>query len=321
MGRLLEVKNLTISFKKDGQRVEAVSKVDFSMNKGEIIGLVGESGSGKSVTALSILGLLNGKKNVELGGEILLNGENILTKNNKELRQFRSQKMAMVFQDPMNSLNPIFTVGHQIAEVFMIHKKMGKKRAWAESISMLKKVGIFPADSAVKQYPHQFSGGMCQRVMIAMALSGSPELLIADEPTTALDVTVQAQILRLLHEFHQKTNTSILFITHDLGIVAQFAHSVAVMLDGEIVEKGDVKSIFMNPLHPYTQGLINSIPVMGKKGRLDPIRQRIDVDADFTGCKFYSRCVHRLSCCKTGNPDFMEPTPNHFVRCFKKRSR
>jgi peptide/nickel transport system ATP-binding protein/oligopeptide transport system ATP-binding protein len=321
MEKLLELKDVSVIFKKNTRKIKAVNRVSLSVKKGEILGLAGESGSGKSVTAMSIAGLINDSKKTSISGKIFLNGEDLRKKKNDELRKLRSQKMAMIFQDPINSLNPVFTVGHQIAEVFRIQKKMDKKQAWAESLEMLKKVEIPSPSFAARQYPHQFSGGMCQRVMIAMALSGNPDLIIADEPTTALAVTIQAQILGLLYEFHQKTNTSILFITHDLGIVAQFCHSIAIILEGEIVEKGLVTDIFMNPLHPYTQGLLQSIPVIGKKKRLEPMPPRLTMDSSpLHGCKFNNRCYRKHKQCEREKPGFIEPDPGHFVRCFNKRS-
>lgn len=315
---LLDVKNLTIAFRNKEKVVKAVDDVSLSVKRGEKIGLVGESGAGKSIMSKSILGLIKNSKNLSIEGEIYLNGENLLLKNKRELQELRGSKISMIFQDPINSLNPVFTVGHQIAEVFMIHEKMNKNEAWSKAVDMLDKVGIDSPSLAAKQYPHQFSGGMCQRVMIAMALSAKPELLIADEPTTALDVTIQAQILGLLNKLHENTNTSILLVTHDLGVVAEFCQSVAVMLDGNIVEKTDVKTIFKAPLHPYTQGLLNSIPVIGSKERLKPLQNELlDEYTTSEGCEFYNRCPIRLNRCKCERPELYEAKPNHFVRCFK----
>ncbi|MCF6464383.1 ABC transporter ATP-binding protein [Clostridium sp. Cult2] len=318
MLNVLDIKNLAVTFKTKGRMVKAVDDVSLSVKKGEKIGLVGESGAGKSVMAKTVLGLLKNSKNIAIEGEIYLNGENLLVKNKKELEKLRGSKISMIFQDPINSLNPVFTVGYQIAEVFMIHKKMNKKDAWLRAIDMLGKVGIESPSLAAKQYPHQFSGGMCQRVMIAMALSANPQLLIADEPTTALDVTIQAQILELLNELYENTDTSIMLITHDLGVVSEFCQSVAVMLNGVIVEKADVKSIFKNPLHPYTQGLLSSIPVIGSKERLKPLpNEYLDDNAIIEGCPFYNRCLMKIDRCKYEKPKLYEIKPDHFVRCFK----
>lgn len=316
MEKLLELKNLTVSFNNNGQKINAVHQLSLAVGKGEILGLVGESGSGKSVTARSILGLLKGSTKTMIGGNIFLNGKDLLGKNSGQEANLRSREMAMIFQDPMDSLNPVFTVGYQIAEVFMVQKKMAKKQALAKSVEILKMVEIPSPEWTARQYPHQLSGGMCQRVMIAMALAKNPELLIADEPTTALDVTIQAQILQLLYEFHEKTGAAILFITHDLGIVAQFCHSVAIMLQGEIIEKGKVDSLFMNPLHPYTSGLLDSIPIPGQKKRLTPMVQDLGMGTPLKGCKFFNRCPQKMARCEWERPGFSEPIPHHFVRCF-----
>ena len=316
MEKLLELKDLTVSFKNNGQKITVVRQVSLAVEKGEILGLVGESGSGKSVTAKSILGLLNASGKTRVSGKIFLNGKDLLGEKSGQGEKLRSRKLAMIFQDPVDSLNPVFTVGYQIAEVFMAHEKMSKKPAWKKSIEMLKRVEIPSPEWTAKQYPHQLSGGMCQRVMIAMALAGTPELLVADEPTTALDVTIQAQIMRLLYDFNEKTGAAILFITHDLGLVAQFCHSVAIMLHGEIIEKGRVEDIFMNPLHPYTRGLLNSIPVPGKKERLRPMVEDLGMDPCSGGCRFFNRCSRKTNRCEWETPNFLEPIPHHFVQCF-----
>lgn len=312
----LAVSGLSIAFQDKGALVPAVSNLDLTLKKGEVMGLVGESGSGKSVTALAIAGLLQSSAKVRVRGRMVFNGQ--APASIRSVRPRRTRKVAMIFQDPFDSLNPAFTVGYQIQEVFREQKGLKKRQAWARALAMLEKVKIPSPASVASQYPHQLSGGMCQRIMIAIALAAEPELLIADEPTTALDVTIQAQILQLLYELYRDTGTAIVFITHDLGVVAQFCHSVAIMLEGEIVEQGPTTTLFKHPLHPYTRDLLNSIPVMGRQERLQPAPPSEDLDGEKTGCGYYARCAVRCDGGRTNHPQLMAHTPGHVVRCFAR---
>jgi peptide/nickel transport system ATP-binding protein len=317
----LEVKNLkTYFFTEDGV-VRAVDGVDFVVYPGEVLGLVGESGCGKSVTSLSIMRLVSQPGKI-LEGEVLLDNKDLLKLTEVEMTQMRGNRISMIFQQPQSALNPVFKVGDQIAEVLNIHQDMGKEAGRARAVELLKMVGIPEPERRAEAYPHELSGGMAQRVMIAMALACAPELLIADEPTTALDVTIQAQILDLMRGLREKIGTSIILITHDLGVVSEMAERVAVMYAGSIVEQADVKTLFEKPLHPYTQGLIGSIPVLGKlKDRLDVIPgivpNLINLPA---GCRFAPRCrarvEHQLSICTQKEPDLIEVAPNHTARCW-----
>lgn len=259
--RILDVKNLKINFHTYAGDVKAIRDVSFHLDKGETLAIVGESGSGKSVTTKSLMGLLANNAEV-VGGSIMYRGEDLLKKTEKEMQEIRGKDIAMIFQDPMTSLDPTMKIGRQIAEPLMIHKNVDKKKAWAQALEILKLVGIADAEERINDYPHQFSGGQRQRIVIAIALVCYPEILIADEPTTALDVTIQAQILNLMKELQQKIETSIIFITHDLGVVAGMADRVAVMYAGQIIEYGTVDEIFYNPKHPYTWGLLNSMPTL-----------------------------------------------------------
>jgi peptide/nickel transport system ATP-binding protein/oligopeptide transport system ATP-binding protein len=315
---LLEVEDLNITFINKRQVTRAVEGINFTVKKKEIMAIVGESGSGKSVTALSILGILPSNKNCQVTGRVLFKGQDLLSRKTPNRKGLNTDEIAMIFQDPIQSLNPVFTVGYQIAEVFRLKEKMSKKEAWREAIKLLGQVGIKNPEQASKQYPHQFSGGMCQRVMIAMALAKKPKLLIADEPTTALDVTIQYQILKLLEDLHQKMDMSILFITHDLGLVAQFCHRLAVVHEGEVVEVGPVDPIFSQPLHPYTRGLLKSIPVIGRKERLEALPTNFDALDQGQGCKFYKRCKERCDLCLAGRPAMEQHGPDHYVRCLFK---
>lgn len=313
----IEVKNLKTHFRTRKGLVKAVDGVSFKVHKGEILALVGESGCGKSVTSLTIMGLIGRKKNEIVKGEIMLKGEDILKKTHEERRKLRGTQMAMIFQDPMTSLNPVYTVGTQIAEMPIIHKNMKKKPAWKIAVDMLRKVGIPLPESRANQYPHQFSGGMRQRGVIAMSLSCNPELLIADEPTTALDVTIQAQILDLLRKLRDETNSAIIMITHDLGVVAETSDTVAVMYAGKIVEKAPVVELFKNPLHPYTKGLLASIPKPGIRKRLQTIEgQPPDLHNIPKGCSFSSRCPYAFEKCKAESPDLKEMSRNHKISCW-----
>ena len=318
---ILDVRDLkTYFFTEDGV-VKAVDGVDFSVKAGEVLGLVGESGCGKSVSSLSIMRLV-GVPGKITGGEIFFEGKDLLKLSEDEMVKMRGDRMSMIFQQPQSSLNPVFRIGDQVAEVLQIHKGMNAKEAWNRAIELLTLVGIPDPTRKVYAYPHEMSGGQAQRVMIAMALALSPKLLIADEPTTALDVTIQAQILDLIRGLSEKTNTAVVLITHDLGVIAEMADQVAVMYAGEIVEYSDVEPVFAHPLHPYTQGLIGSIPVLGKVvDRLEVIPGLVPNLIDLpAGCRFAPRCQLRekfgLKICLQRKPDLVEVEPDHTVRCW-----
>ncbi|HZJ24086.1 MAG TPA: ABC transporter ATP-binding protein [Anaerolineales bacterium] len=318
---LLEVKGLKTYFYTEDGVVRAVDGVNFEVFPGEVLGIVGESGCGKSVTSLSIMRLISKPGRVD-AGEILLDGENLLNMPEEEMIKVRGNRISMIFQQPQTALNPVFKVGDQLAEVLNVHQDMGKEAGWKRAVALLKMVGVPDPERRVEAYPHELSGGMAQRVMIAMALACVPELLIADEPTTALDVTIQAQILDLMREMRQEMGTSIILITHDLGVVAEMAERVAVMYAGEIVEQTDVNSLFDEPLHPYTQGLIGSIPVLGEiKDKLDVIPGTVPNLVNLPpGCRFAPRCQSRikyaLTICTEVKPELEEVKPGHFVRCW-----
>jgi len=318
---LLEVKNLkTYFFTEDGV-VKAVDGVDFQVAPGEILGLVGESGCGKSVTSLSIMRLI-GIPGKIVDGEIVFEGRNLLDLSEAEMVEMRGNRMSMIFQQPQSSLNPVFKVGDQVAEVLQIHRDMGKEEAWEKAVELLRLVGIPDPESKAHAFPHEMSGGQAQRVMIAMALALNPQLLIADEPTTALDVTIQAQILDLIRDLSERMGTSVILITHDLGVVAELAARVAVMYAGRIVEEADVVTIFEEPLHPYTRGLIASIPILGKvKERLEVIPGGVPNLINLPpGCRFAPRCRSRieynLTICTDIEPDLVVAQPQHKVRCW-----
>ena len=317
----LEVKNLkTYFFTEDGV-VKAVDGVDFHVYPGEVMGLVGESGCGKSVTSLSIMRLISRPGEI-VEGQVILDGQDLLKITENEMMQVRGNRISMIFQQPQTALNPVFQVGDQIAEVLDIHQSLGKEMGRKRAVELLRMVGIPEPERRADSYPHELSGGMAQRVMIAMALACAPEVLIADEPTTALDVTIQAQILDLMRALREKTGTSIILITHDLGVVAEMAERIAVMYAGRIVEQTDAKTLFDKPLHPYTQGLIGSIPVLGKiKDRLEVIPGNVPNLVNLPpGCKFAPRCrarvEHNLEICTDKEPDLIEVQPGHTVRCW-----
>lgn len=319
---LLEVNNLKTFFYTDDGIVKAVDGLDFYINKGEVFGLVGESGCGKSVTSLSIMNLIETPGNIE-SGEIFFEGQNILSRSEKELTQIRGNHLSMIFQQPLTSLDPVFSIGEQIKEVFDIHKKLPKDEIHKKTIDMLKIVGIPDPESKVNAYPHQMSGGQAQRVMIAMALALEPKLLIADEPTTALDVTIQSQILDLLRGLQNKFDTSIILITHDLGVIAEMADRVAIMYAGKIVEQTGVHKIFSAPLHPYTQGLLASVPILNQvKDELETIPGNVPNLIDLPpGCRFAPRCKKReeyqLDICNQIEPElFTNHENNRAVRCW-----
>jgi oligopeptide/dipeptide ABC transporter ATP-binding protein len=319
--RLLEVRGLSTHFDTRQGVVKAVDGADFHVNRGEVLGLVGESGCGKSVTSLSIMGLVP-KPGAVVAGEILFAGKNIAEMKAAEVRSLRGEHISMIFQQPSSALNPVYRAGAQIKEVFELHRDWSSEVEEEKVIEMLAKVGIPDPKRRAESYPHELSGGMAQRIMIAMALACEPELLIADEPTTALDVTIQAQILDLIRDLQQKSNTAVILITHDLGIVAEMADRVAVMYAGEIVEEADVRTMFRNPLHPYTKGLIGSIPVLGA------LRERLDVIPGVVpsminlpaGCRFAPRCgprvEHGLQICTQQEPDLREVEEGHKARCW-----
>ena len=317
---LLEVKNLHTYFTTKKGIVKAVNDVTYSLEAGKTLGIVGESGSGKSVSAMSIIRLLDGNGYIE-SGSITFDGKDILSASDKDLHHIRGNEISVIFQAPMTSLNPVFTVERQIGEVLMLHQHMSKKEAHAKAASLLADVKIPNPERVAKQYPFQLSGGMRQRVMIAMALACRPKLLIADEPTTALDVTIQAQILKLMNELKQQTGSSILFITHDLGVIHEMADEVAVMYCGQIVEKADAYTIFHKGIHshPYTEGLMTSIPRLNtpKGKRLEAIPGAVPNPLYLPqGCKFAPRCKYCTEKCKQAEPELAEVAPNHLVRCF-----
>ena len=306
--KLLEVKDLRTSFFTHLGEVKAIRGISFDVERGESIGIVGESGSGKSVTSLSIMRLLLYPGKI-VGGDILFNGENLADKTNKEMMGIRGNEIAMIFQDPMTSLNPVFTIGDQIAEAIIKHQKLTRKEAHEKALEMLRLVNIPDPEKRIHNYPHEFSGGMRQRAMIAIALSCEPELLIADEPTTALDVTIQAQILELMKSLNSKLNTSTMLITHDLGVVADVCSRVVVMYGGLIMEKGSIRDIYYEPRHPYTMGLLKSIPKVSvdEKQKLIPIPGTPpDLLNPPTGCPFYARCEYAMRICNQEQPPYFK---------------
>ena len=318
---LLEVKGLKTYFYTEDGIVRAVDGVNFEVYPGEVLGLVGESGCGKSVTSLSIMRLISKPGRVD-AGEILLDGENLLDLPEDEMIKVRGNRISMIFQQPQTALNPVFKVGDQLSEVLSVHQDLGREAGRKRAVALLKMVGVPDPERRVDAYPHELSGGMAQRVMIAMALACVPELLIADEPTTALDVTIQVQILDLMRDLRRDMGTSVILITHDLGVVAEMAERVAVMYAGEIVEQAEVNLLFDEPLHPYTQGLIGSIPVLGEiKERLDVIPGSVPNLVNLPpGCRFAPRCQARLkyacTICAEVKPELEEVKPGHHVRCW-----
>ena len=312
---LLEIKNLRIHYLTDDGRVEAVNGIDFSVEKGDSVGLVGETGAGKTTTALGIMRLVPDPPGKILEGEIYFEGENLLEKSEEEMQKIRGERISMIFQDPMTALNPVIRVDEQIAEVIQLHTGCGKREALRRALDMLLMVGIPPERG--NNYPHQFSGGMKQRVVIAIALACTPQLLIADEPTTALDVTIQAQVLEMISELKEQSGTSMLLITHDLAIVAETCDKVAIMYAGEIVEHGTVRHVFKETGHPYTKGLFNSLPSLTEDvERLKPIAGLMPDPADLpSGCKFHPRCPECMDICKTEAPPLIEMRDGHEVLC------
>ncbi len=316
--KLLEIKDEKLSFFTPAGEVKALNGVSFSMNEGEVLGIVGESGSGKSVTAYSIMGLTAYPGKL-IGGTIYFNGHQIEKMSEKEMRKIRGNEVSIIFQDPMTSLNPVYTIGNQITEVIRLHTGKSKKEAYDRAKELLELVGINEPAKRLKQYPHELSGGMRQRVMIAIALACEPKLLIADEPTTALDVTIQAQILELMQELRQKLGMSIIMITHDLGVVASMCERIAVMYAGHIVEYGTADEIFYEPKHEYTQGLINSIPKLSAQEieRLVPIEgQPVDLLNPPAGCPFAPRCANCMKICLREMPPKTELSDTHYSHCW-----
>jgi peptide/nickel transport system ATP-binding protein len=315
---VLQIENLQTHFFTDRGQIPAVDGVSLTVHRGEVVGIVGESGCGKSVTSLSIMKLIPTPPGKIVGGAIRFKGEDLVAASEKRMREIRGNEIAMIFQEPMTSLNPVFTIGEQIGEAIRIHTKVGKKEARQQAIQMLQKVGIPRAEAIVDEYPHQLSGGMRQRVMIAMAMVCDPELLIADEPTTALDVTIQAQILDLMRKLNRELQTAVLLITHDLGVVAQMCHRVVVMYAGNVIEEGDVRTILKKPKHPYTIGLLHSLPKLEEEQeRLYSIPGNVPIPGSLTvGCRFAPRCEHATDRCRAEMPQLAAVGENHFVRCW-----
>jgi len=315
---LLDIKNLQTHFISKNETVKAVDGIELSVKKGETVAIVGESGSGKSMTALSILQLVPGPTGQIVGGEVKFIDKDLLQLSDSDMRRIRGNDISMIFQEPMTSLNPVLTIGEQITEVLRYHLKMGKNEATERAIELLKAVGFSRAEEIIKDYPHRLSGGMRQRVMIAMAMSCNPKLLIADEPTTALDVTIQAQILEIMKDLSNEFDTSILLITHDLGVVSEVADKVIVMYAGQVFEDAPVDTLFDEPLHPYTQGLLDSIPkIEGKIERLSSIRGNVPLPEEMPkGCRFAPRCPKAFDRCFAESPDLIQHESGHRVRCF-----
>ena len=316
---ILKVKGLCTEFKTVDSRVRAVDGVDLELYPGETLGIVGESGCGKSVTALSIMQLLPKGVGQVVGGEILFDGKDMLKLSQKELLSLHGRDMAMIFQEPMTSLNPVYTIGYQLSEVLRYHMGMNKKNAWQKSIDLLKDVGVSRPEQIVRSYPHELSGGMLQRVMIAMGLSCNPKLLIADEPTTALDVTIQAQILELMGKLKEEYNTAILMITHNMGVVAEVCDRVIVMYAGYVVEMAEVNELFDHPSHPYTQGLLKCIPNINEDREvLDTIEGTVPPPyAMPKGCRFAPRCPYATPECEASRPELYDIGGGHTCRCFR----
>ncbi|MBB6453748.1 oligopeptide/dipeptide ABC transporter ATP-binding protein [Salirhabdus euzebyi] len=308
MKELLQVKNLSVEFQSDAGKIRAIDDVSFNVKPGETVCIVGESGSGKSVTSLSVMRLLEYENGSIAGGEVLFENEDLVTKSQEEMRKIRGNDISIIFQEPMTALNPVFTIGRQLIEGIQQHQDVSKKEAWDRACELLRLVGLNDVPVRMKQYPHELSGGMRQRVMIAIALAGNPKLLIADEPTTALDVTIETQILNLLNELKEKINMSIILITHDMGVAAEVADKIVVMYAGKIVEQGTVYQIFDEPTHPYTKGLLQSIPSdTDKKDRLYSIKGTIPSLNDLPqGCRFHPRCEFATDKCLQSEPPLLQ---------------
>ena len=319
MENILELKNLSISFGNKKERFEVVSDISINVPKGKVVCVVGESGCGKTVTALSVMGLLPVPPGSIDSGEVLFDGQDLLKLSEKELRDYRGNRLSMIFQEPISSLNPVFTIGDQIGEALRAHRSLSSAEEKARVVELLDLVGIPAPETRLNSYPHELSGGMCQRAMIAMALSCDPELLIADEPTTALDVTIQAGILELILELRDRIGMAVMLITHDLGIVSEIADEVYVLYAGKVVEKGTRDSIFNSPSHPYTIGLINSVPSLAeKKGVLKSIAGNIPSPRNFpSACRFQDRCEYVFDRCRQEEPKLEKIDDRHFSACYK----
>ncbi len=319
---LLQVKNLCTSFDVDAGEVRAVNGISFSLDKGKVLGIVGESGSGKSVTAYSIMRILVEPGRIK-SGEILFDGQDIVKFSKKQMSEFRGKRVSIIFQDPMTSLNPTYTIGNQLREAILLHTNRNHEQANARAVEMLKLVGVNEPEKRLKQYPHELSGGMRQRVMIAMALACEPDILIADEPTTALDVTIQAQILELMKDLQKKLGMAIIMITHDLGVIADMCDEIIVMYAGRICERGTVDEIFYNPRHEYTKGLLRSIPKLDTRNqRLIPIAgSPVDLTCMPAGCAFASRCDCAMKICLTDLPEELPINENHRAACWMNVKR
>jgi len=323
-GPVLEVEDLKVYFASRDGIYRAVDGLTFDLGQGETLGLVGESGCGKSVTAMSILRLIPSPPSVVAGGSIRYKGEDLVQATEKRMRQLRGNEISMIFQDPMTSLNPVLTIGEQITETLMLHQKLGKRAAWDRAAEMLQLVGISESSKRVKEYPHQFSGGMRQRAMIALALACNPNVLIADEPSTALDVTIQAQILELMVKLKEEFGTAIIMITHDLGVVAETCARVMVMYAGRKVEEAPVDELFRAPLHPYTQGLMASVPKLDLQGGRSGRRPRLAeipgvvpaLKGELKGCSFAPRCPRATDACRAETPDLERHDGRHWVACW-----
>ena len=313
--RVLELKDYSIDLYRDRKPISIIDRMNFSIYKGEMVGIVGESGCGKSITAQSVMGLIHGKKTTK--GQILFQGEDILQKTEKEMRKIRGNKISMIFQEPMTSLNPTLTVGNQLMEVFQTHRRISRKEAFDKALEALKLVNIAEPEKRIRAYPHELSGGMRQRIMIAMALASRPELMIADEPTTALDVTIQAQILHLMKELQDELGTSIMLITHDLGVVAEVCSRAIILYCGRVVEETPVKLLFQDPLHPYTRGLIKSLPELGVRKELYMIQGNVPNTGNYpNGCPFHPRCEFCTEkCCSVEPPEKVLPDGRR-VKCW-----
>lgn len=318
MKKILKVNDLSVSFETYGADVKAVRGVSFELEEKETLAIVGESGSGKSVTAYSIMRLIDMPPGKFDGGTIFFNNEDLTLKSEKQMQEIRGKEISMIFQDPMTSLNPTMSIGNQISESLIKHQNMSKKEAYSRGVELLKLVGIPNSETRINQYPHQYSGGMRQRAMIAIALACNPKILIADEPTTALDVTIQAQILELMRDLQEKTGTAIILITHDLGVVSSVASRVAVMYGGKIVETGNVDEIFYNPKHPYTWGLLGSMPKVDSKGKelLSIPGSPPDLSDPPKGCPFVTRCPYAMKVCKNNMPEYTHLSDTQKTACW-----